>query len=137
MTTRYQAHGKQGESEPGSHRRVLRNLLGIRSVRDMQKVESEALLAATERLVDETPADKRFGANDVRQMHRTWLGGIYPWAGEYRGVNISKSGFPFAAASEIPRLMSAFSRGPLRRYTPCNAHMIQEQEEALAVVHAE
>jgi cell filamentation protein len=43
----------------------------------------------------------------------------------------------FAAASEIPRLMQALSRGPLRRYTPGRAREMSAQSEALAVVHAE
>jgi cell filamentation protein len=134
---RYEAQGTEADFEPGSHRRVLRNLLGIRSVREMQRVESDALLVGTERLIDETTEDKRFTANDVRHFHRAWLGEIYPWAGAYRNVNISKGGFPFAPAAQIPRLMEVFSRGPLRRFTPCNSILIQEQEEALAVVHAE
>ena len=33
--------------------------------------------------------------------------------------------------------MDEFSRGPLRQFTPCNSNVLQEQEEALAVVHAE
>ncbi|TLY51940.1 MAG: Fic family protein [Gammaproteobacteria bacterium] len=137
QVTRYQAQGAEAEFEPGSRGRVLRNRLGIRLVREMERVESEALLAATERLVDETSEDKQFAADDVRHIHQIWLGEIYAWAGEYRNVNITKSGFPFAAAAEIPRLMQEFSRGPLRQYTPCDTNVIQEQEEALAVVHAE
>lgn len=43
----------------------------------------------------------------------------------------------FAAAAEIPRLMEAFSRTTLRKFTPCNSNVIQDQEEALAIVHAE
>ena len=43
----------------------------------------------------------------------------------------------FAAATEIPRLMTDLSRGPLRRYTPGRAGGIEDQSEALAIVHAE
>jgi cell filamentation protein len=137
QANRYQAQGAEAEFELGSHRRVLRNLLGIRSIREMQRVESDALLTATERLIDETTQDKRFTADDVRHFHRVWLGEIYPWGGEYRNINISKGGFPFAPAAQVSRLMEEFSRGPLRQFTPCNSIVIQEQEEALAVVHAE
>ena len=109
--TRCRAQEAEAEFEPGSRGRVLRNRLGIRLVREMERVESEALLAATERLVDDTSEDKQFAADDVRHIHHIWLGEIYAWAGEYRNVNITKSGFPFAAAAEIPRLMQEFSRG--------------------------
>lgn len=73
---RYEAQGVQAETEPGSRRRVLRNLLGIRSVREMNRLEYEALLSATNRLIDQTTTGKRFRAEDIRHMHRVWLGEI-------------------------------------------------------------
>ncbi|MEP6939140.1 MAG: hypothetical protein ABI846_05205 [Rudaea sp.] len=48
------AQKAEAEFEPGSRHRVLRNRLGIRSVREIQEAESDALLIATERLIDET-----------------------------------------------------------------------------------
>jgi cell filamentation protein len=137
MSGRYSAEGPEPEFEPGSRNRVLRNRLGIRSVRAMEQKESETLLTATEHLIDESRADQRFTANDIRRMHRLWLGGVYEWAGEYRGVNVSKSGFTFAAAAQVPRLMDQFESGPLREYTPCRFVRADEQATALAIVHAE
>ena len=102
---RYAAHGQEAEFEPGSGNRVLRNLIGIRSMREMARAESRALLSAQERLVDSFSPDHRFVSDDVREIHRTWLGTIYPWAGDYRSVNVAKGGFQFAAAREVPRLM--------------------------------
>jgi cell filamentation protein len=103
----------------------------------MERRESGALLRATERLIDVTRTDQRLDANDVRAMHRIWLGDIYEWAGEYRHVNIAKGGFMFAAANRVPRLMRDFSSGPLTEYTPCNFSSVEMQARALAVVHAE
>lgn len=137
MMSRYDAQGIEAEFEPGSRRRVLRNLLGIRSVGEMQKAESDALLITTNQLIDETTETQRFTASDVSNIHKRWLGGIYPWAGEYRSVNITKGDFMFATADQVPRLIREFEQGPLRDYTPCRFDVIQEQEEALAVVHAE
>lgn len=68
---------------------------------------------------------------------RCGWGAIYPWAGEYRQVNVAKGGFMFAAAGEITRLMREFERGPLRKFTPCRFTEPEEQAQALAVVHAE
>ncbi len=135
--SRYDAHGIETEFEPGSRGRVLRNLPGIRSVREMQRAESVALLTATNQLIDETTETQRFTAFDISNIHRRWLGAIYSWAGEYRSVNIAKRDFMFAAADQVPRLMREFEQGPLRDYTPCSFDVVQEQEEALAVVHAE
>jgi len=134
---RYRAEGLEAEAEPGSRGRVLRNRIGVRSAREMARHETEALLVATNRLIDETDLDHRFTARDVCAMHRTWLGGIYKWAGEYRQVNLAKGNFPFAAANLIPNLMRDFERGPLREFTPCRFTETQEQARALAVVHAE
>ena len=134
---RYEPQGIEAEFEPGSRGRVLRNRIGVRSVSDMERKESEALLATTERLIDETRVDQRFTAVDIRRMHKLWLGRIYRWAGEYRQVNMGKGGFVFAAAPQIPRLMRELERGPLRDFTPCQFEKASEQAHALGVVHAE
>jgi cell filamentation protein len=70
-------------------------------------------------------------------MHQRWLSEIYEWAGEYRGVNIAKGAFMFAAANQVPRLMQEFERGALREYTPCRFGTSIAQATALAIVHAE
>src|SRR5882672_10414138 len=134
---RYDADGPEAEFEPGSRGRVLRNRLGITSVREIERRESEALLAVTEQMIDETRVDQRFTADDIRRMHSLWLGEIYVWAGEYRQVNMAKGEFMFAAANQVPRLMEEFGRGPLREYTPCRFETVDEQATALAVTHAE
>lgn len=134
---RYKARGLEAEFEPGSRGRVLRNLAGIRSAREMARRESEALLAATERVIDETAVEQRFTAEDICRMHRLWLGEIYPWAGAYRHVNMEKDGFPFAAANQVPRLMHELERGALRQFTPCRFDDSGELAHALGVVHTE
>src|SRR5713226_5143969 len=102
MADRYSAQGPEAEFEPGSRGRVLRNLVGIRSARAMARRESEALLAATQQVIDETRADQRFTADDVCRIQKFWLGGIYPWAGQYRSVILAKGDFMFAAAEQVP-----------------------------------
>ncbi len=97
MSNRFEADPER-EFEPGSRGRVLRNLLGIRHVREMEHAESEALVTTQNALLDRFTISHRFTATDIRAIHRQWLGGIYPCAGEYRDVNISKGGFLFAAA---------------------------------------
>lgn len=137
MATRYEARGTEAEFEPGSRSRVLRNLQGIRSAREMARRESEALFLATQQLIDSTELDHKFTAADICRIHALWLRAIYPWAGEYRQVNVAKGGFMFAAAGEIPRLMREFERGPLREFTPCRFAGLEAQAHALAVVHTE
>ena len=70
-------------------------------------------------------------------MHRQWLKEIYSWAGRYRQVNMSKGGFPFAAAHLVPKLMQEFDSCILARYTPCLFNSEDEILTALAIVHVE
>lgn len=127
----------EAEYEPGSRGRVLANKLGIVRVRDIQQAESEALLSLTESLVLELTDSQRFGVDDLRSFHRRWLQDIYPWAGEYRQVNMGKGGFQFAAAHRIPHLMAEYDRDVLEVDTPCHDMDDERLIRALARTHAE
>ena len=98
MSRKYAATGPEREFEPGSRGRVLRNLLGITRVRDINEAESQALELAQDAALDQYGSSHRFTAKDIRTLHRLWLGPIYPWSGDYRSVNIGKGGFQFAHA---------------------------------------
>ena len=128
---------EEARYEPGSRGQVLKNLLGIKSKREMDKVEAREQLRAVGELVEMYGSTHRFTSNDVRKIHEVWLGPIYPWAGRYRQVNLSKGKFPFAAAKHIPILMEDLERGPLREYTPCNFREIEKAIKAITVVHTE
>jgi cell filamentation protein len=103
----------------------------------MNVAESQALELAQDAAVDLYGSGHRFTANDVCRLHRLWLGPIYPWAGEYRSVNIGKGGFQFAHAPRIGSLMAELEREALRRHTPCQTGPVLEIARALAEVHAE
>lgn len=136
-STKYAASGMESEFQPGSRGRVLRNLLGITRVREMEAVESQALEVTQEAALEQYGPDHRFTPADIRRLHRLWLGRIYPWAGRYRSVNIGKGGFQFAHAPLIPRLMAVFGREVLRRHTPCGRALDVSIARSLAEVHAE
>lgn len=138
MPTRYDTdHLSEAQFEPSSRRRVLKNFLGIRSKRAMDEMEATKLAEATDWAIRHVTADQRFTAADICQWHKQWLGEVYPWASEYRQVNISKGGFVFAMAAQVPRLMQEFERDVLARYTPCAFDNLEEVLEALAVTHCE
>lgn len=118
---RYAPSGVEAEFQPGSRRRVLRNLLGLRTVREMNAAETRALLQAADWAVETYSASHRFTTDDLRQMHRVWLTSLYPWAGEYRAVNLAKARFHFAAAREVARLMTEFERAIERSSGPAQA----------------
>lgn len=135
---RYDTTGlEQDQFEPGSQSRVLKNLLGITSKRQMDRVEGQEQVRALEELARHYDREHRFTATDVCRIHTTWLGRIYSWAGQYRQVNVTKDGFPFAAAGQIPKLMADFEDGPLRDHTPCRHTAIEDVAQSLAIVHVE
>ena len=137
MTGRYAVDGNQGASQPGSRGRVLANRLGILRVGDMQVAETRALLELTDALLDEVDVGQRFTAQDLCDWHRRWLGNLYPWAGEYRQVNMGKAGFQFASAHLIHGLMAGFERDVLAAQTPCDGMDDARLLAALARTHAE
>jgi len=135
---RYDVSGLvEAQFEPGSHKRVLRNMLGISRKLDMDDAEFNAFEPALASLLKTFEPAHRFTASDIQEMHRDWLGGIYEWAGKYRQVNVSKGGFVFATAGQIPTLMTELERGPLRRNTPCAFKDMARVVDALAEVHVE
>jgi cell filamentation protein len=138
MPTRYDTdHLIETQFEPGSRGRVLKNLLGIRLKREMDALEAVKLAEATDYAIRHISAAHSFTEQDVCALHRQWLGKVYPWAGEYRQVNISKGGFTFAMAAQVPHLMAGLEKTVLAVYTPC--HFVESEKviEALAVTHCE
>jgi cell filamentation protein len=131
------AHLIEDQFELGSEGQVLKNRLGIKSPKEMDDAEALALKKAMEKLVRKFDEKHRFTAADIRAFHRIWLEGLYEWAGKYRQVNITKDGFPFAAAAHIPALMTQFEQNVLTRNTPCNFKEGTEVVHALAETHIE
>ncbi|MGH8830022.1 MAG: Fic/DOC family protein [Polaromonas sp.] len=137
IARKYHATGAEAGFEPGSRGGVLRNLLGIKLVRDMNLAESQALEIAQELVLERYGPLHRFTARDICDKHALWLEDVYPWAGQYRTVNIGKGGFQFAHAPLIPGLMRDLEQDALLRHTPCSAADDAALALALAEVHAE
>jgi cell filamentation protein len=138
MTARYStSHLIEDQYEPGSHGKVLRNLLGIRSPQEIEIVETSGLWLVQEKLIREVTSDQSFTAYDLCRIHGEWLGKIYSWAGKPRSVNLSKGGFNFAMSQVIPDMLDQFERRQLRQYTPCLFSSRDEVALALAEVHVE
>lgn len=122
---------------PGSKGKVLRNLLGISTKKEIDRVETELLFEITDQLLDEFDQSWRCTTDDIMQIHRRWLGSVYEWAGTYRHVMMSKGNFMFASPAYLPQLMADFEKEILVKYTPCIFKSRQDVISALAIVHAE
>ena len=135
---RYETSGPvEDQFEPGSGKRVLRNLLGVTRKGDIDEIEAREQVRALGEFLNIYDQGHHFSAADICEMHKIWLGDVYEWAGRYRQVNISKDGFFFAAARQVPQLMDSFETEQLSAFTPCNFQSEEKLVEALAVVHTE
>lgn len=122
--------------EPGSGNEVLKNLLGIKSRTDIEALE-EKELERTEIELLAIDTQHQFTAEDICNIHELWLGDIYPFAGKYRSVNMSKGNFQFASSNRIEPLMAELEKNYLRKYTPCDYSDADKLAMALGVVHVE
>lgn len=127
----------EDQYEPGTSKRVLKNIPGIRKKKELDALETSELYRTTDYLIRTYDKNHRFTAQDICYIHKLWLESIYEWAGKYRQVMISKEGFPFAPPNQISRLMEEFEEEILKQYTPCVFKERDEIVHALAVVHTE
>ena len=82
-TGRYDTSGLiEAQFEPGSRRRVLRNLLGIKSKREMDRIEARAQVRALLELTKTYGRRHRFTSADICGIHRIWLGGYLRLGGK-------------------------------------------------------
>lgn len=125
------------EFEPGSNNKVLRNLLGITDPHEMNQAETHALASAYDESLDSISTDEPITKNLVCQLHSRWLGTIYPFAGKFRTVNVSKNNLMFCLAMNIEPQLLELEAGFLRSNTPCRAESIKDLALTLSEVHAE
>lgn len=137
LHSRYLTTGIEGEFEPGSRNRVLRNKLGIRKKSEMDQAEFESLVRAQEAYLDRITEDTTFTATLICEMHRDWLGEIYAWAGSYRTVDVSKEGFTWPPAFRVPDNMARLEENLLLKHTPCRPGDWPRMADDIAIVHAE
>lgn len=127
----------EAQFQPGSRKQVLKNLMGIKSRREMDEIEAVALKQAEDLLFHTYGGDHWFSAEDLCKIHKVWLGKIYVWAGKYRNIDLTKRKFRFAHAKHIPSLMSELEKDFLFKLTPCLPKSRDELAGALARIHAE
>ncbi|MFT0849156.1 Fic family protein [Achromobacter sp. F4_2707] len=134
---RYDIFGAQGVFQAGSDDRVLANKLGITRLEDINEAEMVLLQKLYIQVLQERMPHGRIRTQNLGSWHKLWLGNLYDWAGQYRAVNMSKDGFPFAPAAQLPRLMQVFDSDYLGRYTPCSGMRCPQLVEAIAIIHVE
>ena len=137
MPSRYDIVGSQGTVQPGSPDKVLENRLNITRSEDIDEAELVLLQKLYVSVLQEHLPPGRISVLHLKRWHKRWLGNVYDWAGQYRTVNMSKDGFPFAPSWQLSRLMQIFDSDYLARYTPCKGMETNELVRAIAVIHVE
>jgi len=138
MISRYQtALGEEGEKQPGSHGRVDRNLLGITSKREMDRIEMESLRRCEEYFAGIITTQTAFDLNLIIDIHRCIFGKIYSWAGKFRTVNLTKGDFTWPPPQYIETSLKEFEQKKLRLLTPIAPEPFENIPKALAEVHAD
>lgn len=127
----------EAESEPGSCGRVLRNKPGIHRKREMDRAEFEALIRAQTDFLEQVTTETCFTTETLCSMHRSWLGELYEWAGDYRTVEMEKGGFRWPPAYRVAQNMATLEQSLLHRHTPCRPAPQNVVARRMAEVHAE
>jgi cell filamentation protein len=84
---------------PGTN--ALKNLRDISDQPTLDQFEADATGFRIRQLVSR-PTAGRFDVNHIQAIHKHIFQEIYTWAGQFRTVNISRSGqYPFAFAEQI------------------------------------
>jgi cell filamentation protein len=135
--SRYWSTGVEGEWQPGSGKRVLRNLKEITRKTEMDLAEADALLTVQEKYLNHITAETQFTAELICRMHKDWLDSIYPWAGQYRTVEMQKGSFRWPPAFRVAQNMNTLENDFLKKHTPCWPGKLEETALQVAEIHAE
>jgi len=121
---------------PDGQGEIFPNLLGLKTEKEINESEFEGFLRAeiyfTERLSSKT----KFNVKYILSLHGKALKHLYPFAGKLRDVNLSKGGFPFAAAKFLTNSMATFEKEiliGLRNTYKDKEELIRD----IAIVHGE
>jgi cell filamentation protein len=121
---------------PDSQGEILPNLLGLKTDKEINESEFEGFLRAEIYFTERLSARTKFNVKYILALHKDALKHLYPFAGKLRDVNLSKGGFPFAAARFLPDSMAAFEKDILTNLK--NTHESAEDlVREIAIVHGE
>lgn len=125
---KYKSSDSQGE--------ILPNLLKLKSLAKINESEFEGFLKAEIYFTENLNSRTKFSKTYILKLHKLALQHLYSFAGKFRSVNMSKGGFPFAAAKFLPETMTAFENEVLSKLP--NAYKSCEQLiNDIAIVHGE
>ncbi|OYO25895.1 Fic family protein [Janthinobacterium sp. PC23-8] len=97
----YYVAGYSAEDDPYSEANgVLKNKLGITNTRDLNELEADLAALAVRELLTR-PIPKEFSVAVLQAIHKEIFGEVYPWAGQFRKVDIAKGDTFFETHKDI------------------------------------
>lgn len=133
--SRYEVKGSEGEYQPGSDGRVLKNNLNLTDPADIALAETELLAALYQKIFNDFPHE--LSLQTLFNWHRWWLGNLYGWAGQIRTVNMAKPDIYFATPLQINRLLEKFDGTYLQKFSTLSDMPDAELAAFLAEMHVE
>ncbi len=121
---------------PDNQGDILPNLLGLTTEKEINESEFEGFLKAEIYFTEKLSSRTKFNAKYILGLHKMSLSHLYSFAGKCRDVNMSKGGFPFAAAKFLPETMAEFEKEILSKLK----NKYERQEDLIkdvAIVHGE
>jgi len=115
---------------------VLKNKLGITNPQEAAEVETIGFIGAQVIFTKKLKKNTKFTEKYIQAIHRSALSYLYPFAGNYRDVNLSKAGHHFLPFSFIPRGMSYLEREFLSKI-PADYEDAKKLIEDIAIIHCE
>ena len=121
---------------PDEQSEILPNIPGLKDLESISMMEFTGFLQAEIFLSEKLSSRTRFTVSYILKIHRLALKDVYSFAGKYRDVNMSKGGFPFAAARFLPDTMKVFEQEVLSTF-PTRYQSKDDLIRDIAVTHAE
>lgn len=103
----YYVEGYSAELDPYAQENgVLKNNFGITDSASLNEVEADIAGVQIQKILKE-PAPKSFTAKHLCALHEHVFSEVYPWAGQYRQVDIAKGDTHFLKHQDIPAKLDA------------------------------
>ena len=102
----YYASGYGIDNDPYAQENgVLKNLLGLVDTRELNEIEADLAGVEIAHLLGE-PLPPIFGTAHLQALHRGIFHRVYPWAGQFRQVDVGKGDTLFLAHAEVPAALA-------------------------------
>ena len=115
---------------------VLKNKLGITDPEQAAESETIGFINAQVIFTNKLSKRTKFNQKYIREIHKTSLKHLYPFAGNYRTVDLSKAGHPFLPCAFIQRGMNYLEQEFLVKL-PTDYEDIKNLIQDIAIVHCE